>query len=122
MPRKKSPRRPFQGLDFVIGFLRKAADVEIKKKDKCNTRLVIEIADRLSLIDRNYDVLAIRGRKVPGENAGTDVVGKVGDGIEASKDQDMSEAVAQVLGKIRGEKNDNAPAEATVAEDSVTSD
>jgi hypothetical protein len=120
MPKAKSGRRKFQSMDFQVGYIKKFLDLEHdkgKRKEKYDLRLVIELMDRMAWIDDNYDVVAIRGRRVNFDKMPA-IPGTVGEGAEVAKDEVMSDAVAQVLSKVRGE-NDNAPAPATTKDQSA---
>jgi hypothetical protein len=107
-------RRKYQSMDFQVGFINKAIRVELAKP-KPNGRYVIELLDRLALIDSNYDVLALRGHKPP--DAAYEVEE---DEVPKQAPQSSSKAVDQMLKKIGEEKRDERNTSAADAEDSAT--
>lgn len=91
-------------MDIEIGFINKALKQALASS-KPNTRYIIELLDRLALIDSNYDVLALRGHKPPDGNFDSEE-----EAVVAPPKQETSRAVDQMLKKISEEKRDGADA------------
>lgn len=104
MPYAKSGRRKFQSMDFQIGYIKKGLDLLLDMKKECDWRTFIELIDRMALIDDNYDVLALRGRKWVAKTKAL-----LEDEEPPATKEQASQAVSEMLRKIReGRENVNA--------------
>lgn len=119
MPYAKSGRRKYQSMDFQVGFIRQALKIEFAKKDKCNTRLIIELLDRLAYIDTNYDVVAIRGRKLSDDTISATKTPTGRADIEAEQEEKTSSAVEAMLAELQEEKENVASATNSIPKSSV---
>lgn len=93
MPRKRKPRVKHQGIDFVIGGLRK-----LVRDPKSSPAMRLKALDRLSLIDDIYSVKLIDAEDVTSQP----------DAKIESLDDRAEKMVASVTNKAREEKK-NVP-------------